>query len=215
MNKQNIVVFDFETGSVDTRTCEVIEIACAAYDPRKLEIIPGSEFVSLVRPLDFNNIQDEALRVNHKTKEELCVAPELSVVWPRFCDHIHKYNANGKSPFTAPIPAGYNTRNFDMPIFNRICQKFGYCSKNGVQNVFHTMNHFDLRDIVIMFFENSEALPNYKFDTLRPYFGLEGGDNAHTAMFDVIQTGELLTRYLKLIRTLNIRFKDSCRKAVA
>lgn len=211
MNMCNVCVFDFETGSVDINKCEVLEVACQVYDARKLELIPGSEFTSLIKPLDFGNVQSAALAVNKITKAELEEAPELSVVWPQFCAHIQKYNTAGKGFMTAPIPAGYNSRNFDYPIFSRVCQKFGFCDKSGKQNIFHSRFHLDVLDIIFMYFENSNDLPNYKFDSVRPYFGLEGGDKAHSALFDVEQTGEILMRFLKLQRSLKIRFKDSMR----
>ena len=212
MNSNTIIVFDFETGSLDINKCEVIQVAAMAIDRKNLEPIKDAVFETLIKPRDFNNLQDEALAVNKKTSEELKSAPNLDVVWRKLVDFLSMFN-NGKGNITAPIPAGKNIRHFDMPIFQRICSELGYVDKNGNQNLFNRRNMYDLDEIMMLWFDNTSVLPNYKMDTLRDYFGMSKA-NAHDALTDVVQTSEVILHFLKLHRNIfpKIKFKDAFRK---
>lgn len=212
MNSNAIIVFDFETGSLDINKCEVIQVAAMAIDRKNLEPINDAVFETLIKPRDFNNLQDEALAVNKKTREELKNAPSLEVVWKKFVNFLSMFNA-GKGNMTAPIPAGKNIRHFDMPIFQRICSELGYVDKNGNQNLFNRRNMYDLDEIMMLWFDNTSVLPNYKMDTLRDFFGMSKA-NAHDALTDVIQTSDVILHFLKLHRNIfpKIKFKDAFRK---
>ena len=50
-NYRDIIVFDFETGSADPRTCQPTQIAAVAIHARKLELQPGGFFNSEIRPI--------------------------------------------------------------------------------------------------------------------------------------------------------------------
>jgi len=212
MKNNVIVVFDFETGSLDIEKCEVIQVAAMAIDKKKLEPIPNAVFESLIKPRDFNNLQDEALAINKKTKDELREAPSMEVVWKKFIDFLSMFNT-GRGAFTAPIPAGKNIRHFDMPIFNRICSELGYSEKNKKNTYFNQRYMYDLDEIMLLWFENSSDLPNMKMDTIRDYFGMSKA-GAHDALIDVQQTSDLITHFLKLHRSIypKVKFKDSFRK---
>ena len=84
------LMYDTETGSRNPNTTQAIQLACIAIEPRSLEIIPNSEFESLIKPefdeikckeLGIDPLEDQALAVNGKTREELAKAPQLKVVW--------------------------------------------------------------------------------------------------------------------------------------
>lgn len=212
MKTKTIIVFDFETGSLDIEKCEVIQVAAMAIDTKTLNPIPEAIFESLIKPRDFNNLQDEALAINKKTKEELRQAPSIDVVWQKLTYFLSMFNT-GKGSFTAPIPAGKNIRHFDMPIFNRICLELGY-AENNKKNIYFNQRHmYDLDEIMMLWFENSSDLPNMKMDTLRDYFGLSKA-GAHDALVDVKQTAELITHFLKFHRNMypKINFKGSLKK---
>lgn len=212
MNSNTIIVFDFETGSLDINKCEVIQVAAMAIDKKNLEPIKDAVFETLIKPRDFNNLQDEALAINKKTREELKQAPNLDVVWKRFIEFLSMFNA-GKGNMTAPIPAGKNIRHFDMPIFQRLCSELGYVDKNGNQSWFNRRNMYDLDEIMMLWFDNTNVIPNYKMDTLRDFFGMSKA-NAHDALTDVIQTSDVILHFLKLHRSIfpKIKFKDAFRK---
>lgn len=220
VNYNTIIVFDFETWSLDTAKLEPVSLAAVAIDPRSLRT--KDRFKSLMRPLDKDNFDARAIEVNGLTWEKVKDAPEQKLVWELFAIFVKKHNKKG-SPFFAPIPAGKNIRGFDLPIYERLCRTYGMVDKAGRPNLFNTRTALDLEDVLWLWFESSADFPNYKMDTLRPYFGLST-EGAHDAAVDVDQTAELLCRFLKLHRELKskrqgdgtpmIRFEGACRKAV-
>ncbi len=220
INRNTLVVFDFETGGLDVETLEPLQIAAVALDPRTLEV--KDEFPqTLMRPLDFQNLNPVALQVNGITREELATAPEQKLVWARFAQWVKSHNVKGGFN-SAPIPCGKNVRHFDIPIAERLCRTYSFTSKSGRPNLFHPRTVIELEEILFWWFEDSDELENLKMDTLRPYFGFSK-DGAHSAMVDVRQTAELIVRLLKLHRTLKsrrrpdgdqmIRFEGSCSQA--
>lgn len=195
MNKNSIIVFDFETGGLDTKTTEPIEIAAIALDPRSLD--PISKYYSLCKPTDFSIVSPDALRVNGKTIPQLEVAPEQSVVWKSFVEWIKTYSKGTK--FTNPIPCGKNIRNFDLPIFDRLCIKYGYVDKDGKPNVWHPTKTWDVQDFLDYWFENNNDLVAHSMDACREFFGMSK-DGAHSAMIDTVQTAHMLIKFLTLHR---------------
>ena len=108
MKNNVIVVFDFETGSLDIEKCEVIQVAAMAIDRKKLEPIPNAVFESLIKPRDFNNLQDEALAINKKTKEKIEFFCKQQLAEQEYMKNCIKkpsdfsnwhYGANGKFKF--------------------------------------------------------------------------------------------------------------------
>jgi DNA polymerase III epsilon subunit-like protein len=211
MTNNIIICFDFETGGLDIKTTEPIEIAAVAINPRTLSIVPDGTFYSLCKPTDFSLLQDQALAVNGKTRDQLQQAPEQEAVWRSFASFIKRFNSKGNGFMTAPIAAGKNIRMFDLPIFSRLCAKYGFADKNGDQNLFHRRKVYDLEDILEYWFHDSDELPDRKMDTLRGYFGLSK-DGAHSAMVDTKQTAELIVRFLKVHRyyASRIPFRGAC-----
>lgn len=215
MNNNYLLCVDLETGSVAVDKCEVLSIASLAISPHTMEPVPGErgEFYSLMRPLDFNNLQEGALKVNKLTRKELREAPEQAQVFKLFADFCYMYNPKGKSPFSAPIACGKNIRNFDLPIIERLCRSHGMIDKEGKQNLFSKRLTIDLEDYLFHWFEgNGTELANYKMDTVRSYFGLSD-ENAHTAIQDVRDTAALIMKFQNLYRRLfkTVKFKNSMR----
>jgi DNA polymerase-3 subunit epsilon len=213
MNNNTIIVFDFETGGLDTNTTEPIEIAAIALSPRDLSPIPGGRFYSLCKPTNWSIVSDDALRINGKTREMLQQAPDQSVVWPQFVNFIKQYNPKKNSYMTAPIAGGKNIRNFDIPIFDRLCKQYGFVDGKGIPNVFHRRKIYDLEDFIELWFENSSELQDQKMDTLRQYFGMST-EKAHEAMMDTVQTAQLIIRFLQLHRATSgrVAFRNSCKE---
>ena len=208
MNNSTIVVFDFETGSVNPETCEVIQVAAMALHPRSLTEL--GQYSSLIKPRDFSKLEKEALEINKKSIEELEKAPDLSIVWKSFTSFIKKYNPKPGNTFFAPIAAGKNLRHFDLMIINRLAKEFGDCDKNGKQNLFNKRSVFDLDDFIFQWFDNSNELRDHKMDTLREFFGLSTA-NAHDSLVDVKQTALLLKSFIQLHRKVatRVNFKNS------
>jgi DNA polymerase III epsilon subunit-like protein len=221
INHLDIVVFDLETGGLDPDHNEAIQVAGKAYSARNLEPYPaeeGGEFSSMMKPLYPERLEDKALQVNKKSREEILAAPEQKLVWNQFVDWVLKWNPK-KTHFTAPIACGKNIRDFDMKFVNNLNRL--HCKKKDKTVLFNRRRQLELEDYIFAWFENSEELPDEKMDTLREYFGMDTA-GAHDALVDVRQTGKLVTKFLKLHRELCsrscqdgtklIKFKDAFRK---
>lgn len=214
LKKNNIVVFDFETWSRFPEKCQVVQVACCAIDYVRLQVIEGSEFSTLIRPLDMNDYEDQAIKINGLTPERVSAAPPLEVAWSRFAEHVRQFNPRGKSPFSAPLAAGKNIRSFDLIISDRLCRKFKDVDKGGKPNLFHSRYSFDIEEDLYRWFGHTDELPSFAMDDIRPYFGLSS-DGAHDALVDVRQTAQLLLRFLQLYRSMSkkVRFRESLREA--
>ena len=128
MSNRDIIVFDFETGGRDPNTCQVTQLAALAIDGRNFRL--KGEFNSEVwaetddkkaEKKGLGPIEDGALKVTGKTREQIAKAPKPKAVWKKFCAFVDKYNWKGTS-FFAPIPAGYNILGYDMIIVDRLCK---------------------------------------------------------------------------------------------
>lgn len=214
MNTNNIILFDFETGSIDPHTCEVTQIAAQVYDPRSLSPIDGATFVTYVKPDDFDNLDPKSLEMTNITVEMLEKAPDLKSTFKEFTDFIKKYK-NGKSQFDSPIAAGHNIINFDLIIFKRLCQKFKMNKKNSDENTFFNKRFvLDTINILFLWFENNPEFERYNLDYTREFTGAARNTKygrAHDALNDIIYNGDLLMKFLKLHRNVapKIKFRDS------
>ena len=195
-NYRDIIVFDFETGGANPRTCQ-----------------PGGFFNSEIRPIIDDDeaikagvapLEDDALRITRKTRDELAKAPPLKTVWGKFAQFCDKYNWK-KDSWNVPIAAGYNINGFDMPIVERMCQQFGPTnSKRGTQGIFNPIFTIDMMQHIYCWFEDNHDVKKYGMDYLRDYFGMSQAskENAHDALQDVKDTANIMIKFLKLQRTL-------------
>ena len=215
MNYKDIIVFDFETGSRNPHKTQQVQIAAVAIHGRKLTIQPGGYFESLIRPelddekaieMGVDPIEDEALAVNGKTREELAKAPSAKTVWKKFANFVNKYNWK-KTPYFAPIPAGYNIIGFDLPIVQRLCEQHGPVDKKtGKQTLFNKIHKIDMLDTVWMWMENNPDIKSLSMDSMRDLLGMSK-ENAHDAMQDVKDTANLMIAFMKLHRRIAPKVK--------
>ena len=152
-------------------------------------------------------IDDESLRFIKKTRKEIEDYPPSSVVWPMFCNWVNKHNKGkgGKpSPYTAPIPAGYNIINYDMPIVRRYCKRYnvGWDAEREDQKIFSQVYPIDIMHHMWFWFENNPDLQNLKLDTIREYMGFSQAakDGAHDALNDSNDSAQIVVRLLKMER---------------
>jgi DNA polymerase III epsilon subunit-like protein len=197
MNR-DIIVFDFETGGRNPHKCQPTQIAAIALDGRNFK--PKGTFNSLMRPilddekaiaLGVDPVEDEALKVTRKTREELAKAPLPKTVWKKFVNFVEKYNWKGTS-FFAPIPCGFNIIGYDMHIVNRLCKEYGPWDENRQQQkLFHQIYKIDVMDDVWLWTEGDPEVKSISMDSLRERMGLSS-ENAHDALQDVKDTANLL-----------------------
>jgi len=216
INLHNIAVVDLETDSVDPYSCNPTQLACLMIHPRKLEIIPGSEFNSLIRPLDIDHddYMDkhkstiEFHAKNQKATAEQVVstwkdAPSQKTVWDKFVAYLYKYHTtqSRKSVYTAPIICGYNILNFDCIILDRMCKTYNNIDKKGKSTIFYYRDKIDVMNYCNLFFENLSEPTSYSLDTLREFFGMIK-EGSHDALKDVKDTSEIFIKFQKLCRKI-------------
>lgn len=206
--KNNIVVFDFETISADPETTEPCQLGAVIINPTKLEIVPGSEFNSNIRVLTESKIQEGALKVIKRTREDVLQGPEPEVVWKNFLSYLQRFYV-GKNKWGAPIPGGHNIINFDIPIARRMSEIYAPKSKD----LFHPIHTLDTMTTCFWWLENNHDVEKFNLDYLRDFFGAsaESKANAHDALSDVKDCAQFIIRFLNLHRKLNknISFKDA------
>ncbi len=215
MNNNIIICFDFETGGLDPTKCSPIELGAIAIHPRTLKPIPGAVFNSMMRPetqKEFDAIEDQALAVNKKTREQIKAAPLESLVWKDFVSFVRKF----KNGWQNPIPAGQFIYGYDLIISERLCKKYGQWDKKRNQQDLWNNTLLDLKNFLFGWFENSDELPDYKQDTALDYFGIDKTGQEHSALTDCKNSAKLICKFLELQRNLapRIKFKNSFKSAL-
>lgn len=228
LNLRKICVFDFETDSPDPHTCQPVELAAVMIDPRKLCFIDGSEFSSMMRPTDINDenyyevhkdtISWHAKQLKKQPLEVLdswAKAPLQKNVWADFKRYVDMYHLQDKrkSVFTAPICAGYNILDFDLHIIQRLCEKYHNVDNRGNSKIFFRRDRIDGLLLSFLFWENREDPASYSMDAVRDYLEMSK-KGSHTAIQDVRDIGELIIRFMRLLRerTKSVNFKGACKR---
>lgn len=217
-NGRDYIVFDFETTGKNPYGCQLTQISAVVIHGKKLTLQPGGVFDIEVRPefddekaikAGFDPVEQEALDITRKTREQLEKAVGPKEAWTQFANFISKYNMKG-SPYFAPIPVGYNIINYDLPIVNRYCQMFGpKDDKTGRQKLFHSIYKVDMMDILYSWFEDDDRVQKLNMGYLRDFFGFseESKANAHNALSDVVDTANIFVKFMKLHRRQNEKIK--------
>lgn len=226
INYNKICVFDFETDGTDPTQCSPIQMASVIIDPISLSIVPNSEFNVFFKPETLENnpeyeyttdILDFHAKVRGSSKESILEDwknyPSQSHSWQMFTEYLLKYHSRSnskKSAFSAPIAAGYNIHRFDLKIVDRLSKKYGNTDKEGCSNIFFNRDVIDIMNLVFYWFEQNSDLKSYSMDTLRDYLGISK-DGAHDALKDVVDSAEILIRFMKLHRNVasKVKFKNA------
>lgn len=213
---RNYICFrDYETGSKNKYKCQPVQLAAVMIDINRLCIVPDSHFESAMKPvfddeecakLNIDPLEDEALKINGFTREELAEAPETKLVWENYLEYLSKYNLKGNNggKWDAPAVGGYNNSNFDDVIDIRMCEKYGpKLDDYGGWSIYHPFYNFDAQCLVQNFFHGSKINNNnsISMDAMREFFGYKT-EGAHNALVDVTQGADLLIRFLKLTKAI-------------
>jgi DNA polymerase III epsilon subunit-like protein len=215
MNNNDYICFDFETGGKDRDTAALLQIAAVQIHQRKLT--KGKTFYApIIKPEPGFVVEDEALEINKIKRADLENAPPLKQVWADFTMYLNSFNFK-KQSFTAPIAVGYNIRGYDLPIVERVCKVHGPLNnKTGRQNLFNDFFVYDIMEDIQRINENTNELPNIKFDTVREWLGIPK-IGAHNAQVDVEQESDVFIRLLRLYREFfpRVKFKGSFNASAA
>ena len=208
MSYRDYIVFDFETGSRNPQKTQPTQIAALALDGRNFKL--KGTFNSEIRPIlddekamemGFDPLEDEALRITGKNREDLDKAPMPKTVWKKFVNFVNQYNWKG-TQFFAPIPAGFNIIGFDMIIVNRMCKAYGpYDKDRQQQKLFNKIYKVDMMDNMFMWTEGDPAIKSISMDSLRDRMGLSK-ENAHDALQDVKDTANIMIKFMKTHRSV-------------
>tara|TARA_R110002020_G_scaffold365206_3_gene577449 strand:+ start:459 stop:1142 length:684 start_codon:yes stop_codon:yes gene_type:complete len=210
MNNRWIIVFDWETDSPNPKTCNPVELAAVPVNPRTLEIKKEQAFKAVIKPdgIDdeeyFTKERQSTINWHAKTRgvepedviKEWKKGQSEKIVWKNFCNYCSKYEVDKKPGqwYVEPIPSGYNIIGFDLPIMQRIADK--YKTKMPVS----TVTKIDMMDILFMWFENLDEPNSMKLDKFREFFGLKADSQAHEALSDCIDEATLMVKFLQFHR---------------
>jgi DNA polymerase III epsilon subunit-like protein len=225
-NFQKICVFDLETDGISPDKCSPVQIAAVMVDPKKLEIIPDSEFNINLRPealqekADYDYSDSDVLdfhaKVRGSSKEDILKQwkeyQKQEQGWKLFVSYLELYHTRQekKSCFSAPIAAGYNINRFDLRITERLSLKYNNLNKEGKSSLFYPRDVIDLMNMMFYWFEGTNELKNYTLDHVREYLGISTA-GSHDALKDVKDTADILIRFMRLHRNLanKVKFKGS------
>lgn len=214
-----------ETGGI-SKDCAVLSLGALVLHPRTLDPIKNGEvleeFYSLSKPPkeDIGRIQEQTLKVNKITMEEVEAAPAEEQVWKTFVNFVKKF-ANGNTQWDYPVLAGYNIINFNKPILDRLCARYGNVNKEGRSNLFHMTDIYDVMNQFKWWFESNQDVKSYSLDNMRTYLGMPKDKDAlvgevidaHHTVRDIRDTAAILKKFILLKRNLqknyNIKFNGA------
>lgn len=210
MNNRYIIVYDFETSGLDPKVCDPTQIAAMVLNPYTLEQVPGGEFHSFMCPDKLPPVDDSTVawhaQVRSTTAEAILdtwkSAPPEKQVWSDFAEFTKRFQTSGgkKRTSTQPIRAGANIINYDNIIWQRLCEKHGFVSPSGDQNLAFKRDNLDIQPMLWYWLEAYEGSPDsLSMDKLREYFDMPKG-MAHDAMSDVNDCVMILRSFMKLMR---------------
>jgi DNA polymerase III epsilon subunit-like protein len=214
MANRDFIIFDFETGSRNPHKTQPTQIAALALDGRNLAV--KGQFNSEIQPifddekaisLGLDPIEDEALKITNKTRDQLSLAPSLKSVWSKFTKFVSQYNWKGDTFFN-PIPVGFNIIGFDLIIVDRLCREYGpYDDERRQQKLFSKVYKIDIMDNIFTWTESDPSVRSISMDSLRERMGLSK-NGAHDALQDVKDEANIFIKLLKTHRAVyqNINF---------
>lgn len=183
-----VLWIDTETTGTDHGRHEIHELAMLM----ELDGKVVGELLVHMRPLNWDTVEDEALAVSGKTRDELKGYPEPHSVYLQvgkfLSQFVDKFDKGDKV-----YPGGYNVRfdtDFIRAFFERSGDKYwGSWSNHREQDslpLVRILNRYGLLD-----------LPDLKLGTVCKAYGVPLDENAHSALHDVKAAREL---YYKLLR---------------
>jgi DNA polymerase III epsilon subunit-like protein len=175
-------------------------------------MIEGAVFNTEVKPifddekaasLGLEPVQQEALDITRKTREQLEKAPTIDVVWPDFVAFTERYKSGRRtSNWDNVVPAGFNITNYDSVIVNRLCKQYGpYDDKYCSQKIFHPIHSIDIMHDIWRWTDNEKinSTNSKSLDAVREWLGMPK-DGAHDGLNDVLDCAELLKRFMEKYR---------------
>jgi DNA polymerase III alpha subunit (gram-positive type) len=214
MRQPNLIYWDLETTGLDLGKCQVTQIAAVAINGKTLSFTKNDIFSSFLKietdpekckELDIEPLTEKIMKLTNTSMEDVTNAPTEEMVYEKLKHFVSRY-ATGGGKWNQPVSCGYNIRNYDTPIINRIASKYNDVDKNGNCSLFHCSHMIDLKDLMYLVMENIPSVNSISFDNMRQIYGMSS-EGAHTASVDCIQGALLLSRKLSWLRKLSSRKK--------
>lgn len=170
----NFIWLDSETTGLDANFNDVIQLACLPYING---VAATSSFNEYCQPINWDAVDDAALRVNGITRQQLKTFQSAD----KLVDNLVKYLDQFNVKFTI---AGFNV-GFDKDFIAALFKKVG--RENDFLRLFTT----DIRDTLkkAKLLKSKLNTENLKLSTLCKHFDIE--INAHDALSDIIATAKL------------------------
>lgn len=186
-----ILYFDVETTGRDPKVNEIVQFSAIVEIDGEVK----EEVNWFCSPTNWDTVEDEALEVTGKTREELETYPPpvslMDGIKDLFDTYIDKYDTNDKF-----YPAGHNV-GFDLDFLQEFWKKHGDKYGTGSYQNWRMLDSRVLAHFLIMSGKMPE-LPDMKLATLCKHFGIE--INAHDAMSDITATRELIQKMLTYLK---------------
>ena len=192
-----IAVFDTETTGVDPKKNGITQIALELGVIKNEVYHTTGEYNFTVRPFPTDVIEEQALKVQGRTREEVMAGEEPRVVYRKLLEIlgsvVDKYNKKDKMFFVA-----YNG-SFDMDFLR------SFWMKNGDEFFGSFFFYPDIDVCRIAGFKAMEDRPemqNFKLGTVADHFGIERppfGD-LHDASVDLALTLDLFLKFKGVVR---------------
>jgi DNA polymerase III epsilon subunit-like protein len=214
MKQPNLIYWDLETTGLNTDTCQVTQIAAIGIDGRSLSFTKNDIFSSFVKietdeekclELGLEPLSEKIMKLTNTSLEDVTNAPSQEIVYKKLKKFIARYTTGG-GKWNRPVSCGYNIRNYDEPIMNRIAAQYNDVDTNGNHQLFHCSHMIDLKDLMYLVMENIPSINSISFDNMRKLYGMSD-EGAHTAAVDCIQGALLLTRKMSWLRKLSSKKK--------
>lgn len=210
MNYNTYICYDLETTGPNPNYDYPIEFGAVVLNPKTLKTYKDNSgndivFESLVKipddflaqakadPAKMKSLED-ALRINHKTFEDLEEAPDLKTVWENFINFVHSYSNKPSDAWRLPIPVTYNGNSFDNVMINRLAKEFKTVNGNGEPLVWHKNISIDMYIEMFKNTEDNAKVTRLNLDTMRDFLGLSK-DGAHTALADAYTVKYMFCRF--------------------
>lgn len=182
---------DTETTGLNKEKCDIIQLA-------GIVIIDGEEkerFNFHCQPINYENIEQEALNVTGKTIEDLKKYPMPQEVFNKFKDLLKKY-IDPYNKYDKFFVAGHNV-SFDLEFIQSFFNKMGdrYCMS------FFRHQTVDLMSLSTILLTAGLIKPeNLKLCSIAKYLGFPDDPNLHDASVDIDLTRKcfchLVSRYI-------------------
>lgn len=208
MNTNHFAITDIETTALNTQTCQLTQICTIILNPRTLRIETNGIFNSEIQPIwdderamaaGWGPVESKALEVTRKTKENLDKAPPFKIVWDKYLQFHKRFNPT-RSAYKAPIFVGYNIINFDMPIIERLCLKYGPTYKDR-GSLFSPMHRYDVFDMFEGYTENNPDIAGMKLSDAAQWMGIDVAEESlHDALTDTKVCANIFVKLMHLQR---------------